>query len=68
MIVIAQQNDTVDALCWRHLGTTQGVVEQAYELNRNLADQGPFLKHGTQVILPEPKSETKVRKTVKLWD
>lgn len=68
MIVIAQQNDTVDALCWRHLGTTQGVVEQAYELNRNLADLGPFLPHGTRVILPEPKSETKVRKTIKLWD
>lgn len=68
MIVIAQQNDTVDALCWRHLGTTEGVVEQVYELNRNLAEIGPFLPHGTQIILPEPKSETQVRKTVKLWD
>jgi phage tail protein X len=68
MNVIAQQDDTIDALCWRHLGMTRGVVEQAYEMNRNLADQGPFLKHGTPVILPEPKSEPKTTQTIQLWD
>lgn len=68
MKVIAQQNDTIDALCWRHLGMTRGVVEQAYEMNTNLADQGPFLTHGTTVTLPQPKSEAKTVQTIALWD
>ncbi|MGM7571152.1 tail protein X, partial [Klebsiella pneumoniae] len=28
MKVRAYQGDTVDALCWRHYGRTQGVTEQ----------------------------------------
>ncbi|EIM1033059.1 tail protein X, partial [Escherichia coli] len=28
MKVRAHQYDTVDALCWRHYGRTQGVTEQ----------------------------------------
>ncbi len=26
MKVYAQQNDTVDAICWRHMGATAGVA------------------------------------------
>jgi len=54
MNVIAQQGDTLDALCWRHVQQTRGVVEQALELNRDLAALGPILPLGTAVILPEP--------------
>ncbi len=43
MQVIAQQGDTVDALCWRYFGRTQGVVEQVYSLNAGLADAGAIL-------------------------
>ncbi|HCP77987.1 MAG: phage tail protein [Pusillimonas sp.] len=68
MIVYAQQNDTVDALCWRHLGDTLDVVEQTYELNPRLADQGPILQHGTAVVLPDAVRRTSTVKTVKLWD
>lgn len=31
MKVRAHQYDTVDALCWRHYGRTQGVTEQVLE-------------------------------------
>jgi len=68
MIVYAQQYDTVDALCWRYLGATIDVVEQAYELNPGLVDQGPVLRHGTAVVLPDVVSRVSTVETVKLWD
>lgn len=68
MKVYAQQNDTVDAICWRHLGATAGVVEQTFELNPGLVDQGVLLKHGTPVILPDAAPVQAVKETVKLWD
>jgi phage tail protein X len=48
----AHQGETLDALCWRVLGQTAFVVEQALELNRDLANQGPFLTEGQEIILP----------------
>jgi phage tail protein X len=53
MRVIAQQGDTVDALCWRHYGRTDGTVEAVLEANAGLADHGPVLPHGLAVELPE---------------
>lgn len=69
MQVAALQGDTLDLLCWRHLGTTSGVVEESYRLNRGLADVGPILPEGTAVTLPErPASTPATRETVNLWD
>ena len=42
MKVRAQQYDTVDALCWRHYGRTQGLTEQVLQANPGLASHGPF--------------------------
>ncbi|HBV9951853.1 phage tail protein, partial [Klebsiella pneumoniae] len=53
MKVRAYQGDTVDALCWRHYGRTQGVTEQVLQANPGLAEHGPFLPHGLQVELPD---------------
>lgn len=65
----AQQNDTLELLCWRHLGTTAGVVEAALELNRDQLDQEPVLKHGQCVMLPDPPTQTVATvSTVNLWD
>lgn len=65
----ARQGDTLDALCWRHLGTTRGVVEKALELNPGLADHGSTLPHGTPVRLPTaPAAGTTERPLVQLWD
>jgi len=69
MIVTAREGETLDEVCWRGLGRTAGVTEQALELNPGLADLGPQLPAGTEVILPEPAAATPaVRETVKLWD
>ena len=37
MQVRTHQNDTVDALCWRHLGRTERMVEATLELNPDQA-------------------------------
>ncbi|GAA3588929.1 tail protein X [Gibbsiella greigii] len=67
MKVYAMQGDTVDALCWRYYGRTQGVVEQVYAHNVGLADAGVFLPHGYPVELPEITTAAQ-RETVNLWD
>ncbi|EWC40119.1 tail protein X [Stutzerimonas stutzeri] len=64
----AQQGDTVDAICWRHYGRTAGVVEQILEANPGLADLGPVIPHGTQVLLPEQAVRAEQRQMVNLWD
>lgn len=71
MIAVAQQGETLDALCWRVLGRTEGVTEQAYDLNPQLADLGPTLPGGTRVTLPDVAAAIATppkRATVKLWD
>lgn len=67
MIVYAQQNDTIDAICWRYLGMTAGVVEQVLNLNPNLAASGAFLAHGTKVMLPSVVSHDNTVRVEKLW-
>tara|TARA_R110001583_G_scaffold48027_1_gene150280 strand:- start:39418 stop:39627 length:210 start_codon:yes stop_codon:yes gene_type:complete len=67
-IVTAQKHETVDALSYRTLGTTDA-VEQIYQLNQNLAELGPFLPHGTQVQIPEITTTTTATvKRTALWD
>ncbi|OCJ24576.1 tail protein X [Serratia sp. 14-2641] len=47
MEVIALQGDTLDALCHRHYGRTEGVVEAVLLVNPGLAEVGVILPHGT---------------------
>lgn len=69
MIATAQDGETLDAICWRVLGRTRDVTEQALELNRDLAALGARLPGGTPVALPEPAAAAQTRRaTVKLWD
>lgn len=66
--VIAHQGDTLDTLCWRHLGTTDP-VESALEVNPGLAALGPILPEGTAVTLPAAESIAPPAKTIiQLWD
>jgi phage tail protein X len=68
MRVFARQGDTVDALCYRHLGRTQGVVEATLEANAGLADLGPVLPLGYAVDLPDPPNDQSIVKLVNLFD
>lgn len=53
MRVIAHQHDTLDALLWRHLGRTAGVVERLLDAQPGLADLGVVLPHGAAVDIPD---------------
>lgn len=66
--VHAQQHDTLDAICYRVYGTTQGITEQVLAANPGLAEQGPLLPHGTPVNLPAIPQATQRAPTVNLWD
>lgn len=67
-IATSRQGETVDAVCWRVLGRTAAVTEQVLEMNRGLAELGPILPAGTQLILPDPAAAApEVRDTVQLW-
>lgn len=68
MQVISRQGDTVDSLCWQHLGSTDA-VEQVLALNPGLAALGPVLPMGTVVTLPDPATTTPTTQpTINLWD
>lgn len=70
MIVNAHQGDTIDSLCWRHLGSS-AQVETVFALNPGIAAIGPILPIGQAVTLPDiadsdnaaPRSSL-----VQLWD
>jgi len=66
--VLAQQHDTVDAICWRHYGRTAGVTESVLQANPGLADLGPVLPHGTSVTLPDVQPSAPNRQMVNLWN
>lgn len=61
------QGDTIDLICLRHYGRTQGVVEAVYAANPALADQGPVLPRNTLVKMPEDVNLNQ-DESIKLWD
>jgi len=67
MDVIAQQGDSVDSLCWRHLGST-AAVEETLAANPGLAAKGAVLPMGTKVALPDDAPTTPQKKLIQLWD
>ncbi|MDR0996319.1 MAG: tail protein X [Zoogloeaceae bacterium] len=68
MIARANANETLDALCWRVLGRTAGVVEAALELNPGLALDA-LLPEGKAVRLPDPADAPPPEKNlIQLWD
>ncbi|WGO84679.1 tail protein X [Arsenophonus apicola] len=67
MKLLARQGETLDALCFRTLGQTAGVVEKALDLNSGLAEMGTILAHGTLVELPDMIEQPK-KLMLQLWD
>lgn len=69
MQVRSQQNDTIDALVWRYLGETAGLVERTLEMNPALAQLGAVLPRGTLVTLPAASQNTAATtELIQLWD
>ena len=71
MRVYARQGDTVDLLCYRHLGGTSALLERVLAANPGLAAHGPVLPEGTPVDLPDitaTNTPPAVRPLINLWD
>lgn len=68
MQVTALQGDSVDSLCYRHLGSSEA-VETVLEANPGLAALGPVLPMGTVVTLPDAAAvTTRQNDIIQLWD
>lgn len=67
MEVTALQGDSVDSLCYRHLGTSDA-VEATLEANPGLAALGAILPMGTVVALPDVVQSTPTKNIIQLWD
>lgn len=67
MEVKALQGDTVDQLCYRYYGKTQGVTEAVLEANPGLCEGGPFLAAGQVIALPDIARQAR-EDIVQLWD
>ncbi|TCW81003.1 phage tail protein [Burkholderia sp. SRS-46] len=68
MKVAALQGDTLDALCWRHYGSTAGTVEAVLEANPGLAELGVVLPMGTIVDMPELNTIVQTKPLLQLFD
>jgi phage tail protein X len=65
----AIQGDTVDAMCWRFYGQTEGMVEAVLEANQGLAEHGAVLPIGLLVTMPEISTKTTTQTNlIQLWD
>lgn len=65
MKVKALQGDTLDQLCHRHYGTTEGATEQVLRANPGLSGQ-IFLEAGQTVEMPDINTQP-VQEMVQLW-
>lgn len=67
MEVRAMQYDTVDAICHRYYGRTEGMTEIVLIANPGLSDRGPYLPNGMLITLPDVVPNP-IKPTVQLWD
>lgn len=68
MEVIAKQNDTLDLICWRVFGKTNGIVEEVIKLNPHVTKTGCILPIGTAITLPNQVVSIEQVKMINLWD
>lgn len=67
MQVHSLQNESIDALCFRVYGHTEGAVEAVLRANPHLTSYGIFLPLGVLVDVPY-LTPPPPRPTLKLWD
>jgi phage tail protein X len=70
-VTIQGDGITVDLIVYRRFRRPMpGMAERILELNQDLADLGPFLPIGTQVLIPidAPNRQPAEKQAVRLWD
>lgn len=66
MQVMAQQDDNLDLLIYRHLGKSAGLLEQTLLLNPGISAK-EILPMGAVVTLPDKQGQPAINNTVQLW-
>ncbi|TVR06618.1 MAG: phage tail protein [Salinarimonadaceae bacterium] len=69
LVTIESEGLTVSLLVWRLFRRKpEGYVERVYEMNPGLADVGPVLPVGIQIVFPlDAPSTAPRRRVVRLW-
>lgn len=57
----------LDAICRQHYGDESGYVEAVLAANPGLAQLGPIVPRGTEIILPTVTAGTTTEQIVTLW-
>ncbi|WP_337263334.1 MULTISPECIES: tail protein X [unclassified Serratia (in: enterobacteria)] len=68
MQVMAEQGDTLDAICYRYYGALAGALEAVLAANPRLAELGAILPTGTLVELPNQVEQAADTQMIQLWD
>ena len=64
------EHEMLDHMCFRHYGQSERATEMVLEANPHLADVGPHLPVGLQIILPDiPEDQLKpeVKRKIKVF-
>lgn len=67
LVYVTREGDTADWIAWRHYGRVDS-VDAILEANPGLADYGPVLPAGVEVVLPEVEQPSTTVRGVRLWD
>jgi phage tail protein X len=70
-ITVRTEGLTLDQLVWRRFRRpVPGLVEQVLDLNPGLAQLGPYLPLGAEIILPtlEQAADPVAQEVIQLWD
>jgi phage tail protein X len=67
MEYITKDDETLDQICFKHYGVTNGILEIVLTSNPHLSESDVFLKGGLTVFLP-PLERQVNKETVRLWD
>lgn len=65
---VTRTGDLLDWICWRHYGVSPTAVERVLDANPGLADRGPVLPAGIEILLPALPDPVQEVETVRLWD
>jgi phage tail protein X len=67
--VRSKAGDSVNRLLYRETGRADDTAEEAlWSANPGLAEYGPVLPSGVEILLPDFPAERKARSAVTMWD
>jgi len=64
-----RNGDVVDQIVWRHYGAQNAaILREVFQANPGLADYGPVLQAGVEMLLPDIEQPADENQGVAMWD